>query len=299
MIHGMSSPRRSFAYVQVDVFASTPLQGNALAVFTDARGLTDANLQAIARETHLSETTFVFPDPAAPPRSPVRVRIFTVAEEIPFAGHPTLGTAAVLRGDSGAPSLSLALGVGPVPVAFEDRSDGTFGEMRQRDPAFGMRHAPQAVALAAGLAVDEIDDQFPIETVSTGLPFAIVPLRSVAALRALRCDWLRMAEYLARTDARFFYFVSRATAANDARLRARMLFYGGEDPATGSAAGCAAAWMRRHGIAADGERVVIEQGVEVSRPSRLFVRTSGGGERVTDVRVGGYVVEVARGELRI
>ncbi len=269
---------RRLPFVQIDVFASRPLEGNALAVFTDARGLSPHEMQAIARETNLSETTFVLPDPAASPGAPARVRIFTVGEEVPFAGHPTLGTAAALRGESGAREIVLALGVGEIPVAFEDRADGTFGEMRQRDPVFGGVHPREEIARATGLA------------------FTIVPVRALAPLRALRLDLARAEEYLARTGGGFFYFVARETVDPAARLHARMIFYGGEDPATGSAAGCCAAWMRRHGVAEPGERVAIEQGIEARRPSRILVRASGEGDGVTDVRVGGYVVEVARGE---
>ncbi|HET7827220.1 MAG TPA: PhzF family phenazine biosynthesis protein [Anaeromyxobacter sp.] len=290
------SPRR-LPYVQVDVFTSRALEGNALAVFTDARGLSCAEMQAIARETNLSETTFVLPDPAAPPGAPTRVRIFTVGEEVPFAGHPTLGTAFVLRGATRAHEVVLALGVGEIPVRFEDRDDGTFGEMRQRDPAFGQVHDRGAVARALGVAQDELDPRAAIQTVSTGLEFAIVPFRSLATLRALRVDWTRVDGYLAGTDARFFYLVSRETEDPSADLHARMIFYGGEDPATGSAAGCCAAWVVRQGLAAPGQTVVIEQGLEARRPSRIVVRAGGDRDRVSDVRVGGYVVEVARGEL--
>src|SRR5512141_366730 len=203
-------PRR-LPYVQVDVFTSRPLEGNALAVFTDARGLSTDELQAIARETNLSETTFVLPDPAAPAGAPARVRIFTVGEEVPFAGPPTLGTATVLRGASGAREVVLALDVGEIPVRFEDRPEGTFGEMRQRDPAFGRIHARDDVARALGVAADEIDPAWPIQTVSTGLPFAVVPFRRLATLRDLRADWSRADAYLAGTDARFFYLVCRET----------------------------------------------------------------------------------------
>jgi trans-2,3-dihydro-3-hydroxyanthranilate isomerase len=285
---------RRLPFVQVDVFTSRPLEGNALAVFTDARALSASEMQAIARETHLSETTFVLPDPAAPPGAPVRVRIFTVSEELPFAGHPTLGTAAVLR--RGEREVKLSLGVGEIPVRFEDRADGLFGEMRQRDPSFGPLRSREEVASATGLALDDIASDVPVQTVSTGIPFTIVPVRRLAALTALRLDLARAEEYLARTGATFFYFVARETVDPSARLHARMIFYGGEDPATGAAAGSCAAWMRRHGLAGPGEQVAIEQGLEASRPSRLLVRASGEGERVTDVHVGGNVVEVARGE---
>jgi trans-2,3-dihydro-3-hydroxyanthranilate isomerase len=288
---------RRFPYVQVDVFTSRPLEGNALAVFTDARGLSDAEMQAIARETNLSETTFVLPDPAAPPGRPVSVRIFTVGEEVPFAGHPTLGTAFVLRGATRAREIVLALPVGDVPVAFEEREEGTFGEMRQRDPIFGSVHAGEDVARALGIDPGDLDPGAPVQTVSTGLAFAIVPIRSLAVLRGLRVDWRRAEAYLAGTDARFFYLVSRETVDPAAALHARMIFYGGEDPATGSAAGCCVAWVIRHGLAAPGERVIIEQGVEARRPSRIFTRAGGHRDRVSDVRVGGHAVEVSRGEL--
>ncbi len=292
-------PRRRLPYVQVDVFTSRPLEGNALAVFTDARGLSPDAMQAIARETNLSETTFVLPDPSAAPGAPVRVRIFTVGEEVPFAGHPTLGTAAVLRGASAAREIALALAVGDIPVRFEDRPEGTFGEMRQRDPTFGRVHDRAEVARAHGVAPDDLDPGAPIQTVSTGLPFAIVPFRRLATVRDLRVDWNRADAYLAGTDARFCYLVSRETVDPAAGLHARMIFYGGEDPATGSAAGCCAAWMVRHGVAAPGQPVLIEQGLEARRPSRIHVRASAGGAGASDVRVGGHVVEVARGELAL
>jgi trans-2,3-dihydro-3-hydroxyanthranilate isomerase len=256
-------------------------------------------MQALARETNLSETTFVLPDPGAAPGRPTRVRIFTVGEELPFAGHPTLGTAAVLRGATGAREIVLALGVGEVPVTFEDRPDGLFGEMRQPEPVFGQVHPRDAVARALGLPVEQLDPAAPVQTVSTGLAFAVAPVRSLAALRGLRLDLARVDAYLAGTDARFFYLVSRETDDPAARLHARMVFYGGEDPATGSAAGSCAAWMVRHGLAAPDERVLVEQGVEVRRPSRIFVRASARGDHVFDVRVGGSVVEVARGEFAL
>jgi trans-2,3-dihydro-3-hydroxyanthranilate isomerase len=290
---------RRHSYVQVDVFTCRRLEGNALAVFTDARGLDDGEMQALARETNLSETTFVLPDPGAPPGRPTRVRIFTVREEVPFAGHPTLGTAAVLRGATGAREVVLALDAGEILVSFEDRVEGAFGEMRQLDPVFGQVHRVEEVAHVLGLAADQLDPAAPVQTVSTGAPFAIVPIRSLAVLRELRLDHARVEAYLARTDARLLYLVSRETEDPAARLHARMLFEGGEDPATGSAAGCCAAWMVRHGLAAPDEVALIEQGIEVRRPSRIFVRASAVEGRVVDVRVGGHVVEVARGELTL
>ncbi|HET9597971.1 MAG TPA: PhzF family phenazine biosynthesis protein [Anaeromyxobacteraceae bacterium] len=292
-------PRR-LPYALLDVFTSRPLTGNALAVFTDARALDAGEMQALARETNLSETTFVLPDPAAPPGAPVRARIFTVAEELPFAGHPTLGTAFAVRGASRAAEVALELAVGVIPVAFEDRPEGAFGEMRQRDPVLGHVHAHADVARALGLPEGELDSDLPVQTVSTGLPFAVVPFRSLATLARLRADWSRTEAWLAGTDARFLYLVCRETSEPAARIHARMIFYGGEDPATGSAAGCCAAWMVAHGVARPDEPVVIEQGLEIRRPSRLHVRAGrDAGGRVRDVRVGGHVVEVGRGELLI
>jgi trans-2,3-dihydro-3-hydroxyanthranilate isomerase len=290
-------PRR-LPYVLVDVFTARPLEGNALAVFTDAGGLPDASLQALARETNLSETTFVMPEPGAPARAPVKVRIFTVGEELPFAGHPTLGTAHVLRGASGAASVELDLPVGVIPVTFRDGEDGAFGEMRQRDPAFGAVHQREDVAQALGVDASDLDPDLPVQTVSTGMAFAMVPFRSLATLSALRADWRRTEAWLRGTDAKFLYLVCRETAGAGARLHARMVFYGGEDPATGSAAGCCAAWMVAHGVARPDEPVVIEQGLEVRRPSHIHVRAArDAAGRVGDVRVGGQVVEVGRGEM--
>ncbi|MGA7927863.1 MAG: PhzF family phenazine biosynthesis protein [Candidatus Sulfotelmatobacter sp.] len=300
----MSQPARRLAMAQWDVFSSRPLEGNSLAVFPDARGVTDAEMQSIAKEMNLSETTFVLRRDAATEREQgIRVRIFTVQEELPFAGHPTLGTAFALRGrgvaeNSGAKKVVLALNVGKVPVDFED-SDGqpAFGEMTQLDPTFPMQHEREAVARATGLRPEDFDDSLPIETVSTGVPFTVTPLKSLAVIENLHIDLNRAAEYLAQTAGKSFYFVTRETVDREARLHARMLFYNGEDPATGSAAGCTAAWMVAHGVAKPDERVLIEQGVEMKRPSRIFVRASHSDNRVVNVRVGGHSVEIMRGEV--
>jgi trans-2,3-dihydro-3-hydroxyanthranilate isomerase len=294
----MSQPSRRLKMAQWDVFSARRLEGNSVAVFFDGRGLTDAEMQALAREMNLSETTFVLPRDATIERERgIRVRIFTVQEELPFAGHPTLGTAFALRGQNGAKQILLELNVGKVPVDFEDSAESPFGEMTQIDPTFGMRHEREAVAQATGLRVQDFDDSLPIQTVSTGVPFTVAPLKSLAVMRNLQIDRNRAAEYLARTEGKFFYFVTRETVDRKARLHARMLFYNGEDPATGSAAGCSAAWMVAHGVATPDERVLIEQGVEMKRPSRIFVRASQSDNRVVNVRVGGHSVEIMRGEV--
>ena len=290
---------RRLSFVQLDVFSAQPFEGNSLAVVLDGRGLSDQEMQALAREMNLSETTFILPRESSVERERgVRVRIFTVQEELPFAGHPTLGTAFQLRGSSGAREVALDLNVGRVPVQFEEEpGQPVFGEMTQVDPEFGPQHDREAVVRAAGLRDGDIDPSLPIETVSTGLPYTIVPLRGLEIMRDLHLDMRGAAEYLDRSGGKFFYFVSRQTVDPSARLHARMMFYNGEDPATGSAAGCAAAWMVAHGVAQPEERVLIEQGIEMKRPSRIFVRAARQDDRVVNVRVGGNVVEILHGEV--
>jgi trans-2,3-dihydro-3-hydroxyanthranilate isomerase len=301
----MAASIRKFLMAQVDVFTDLALTGNSLAVFLDGRGLSTELMQALARETNLSETTFILPgDAAAEKERGVRVRIFTVQEELPFAGHPTLGTAFVLRGASGASEVRLDLNVGTVPVRFtEHPSQAVFGEMTQKDPEFGVIHDVDAVARLTGLRAADFDSSAPIQTVSTGVPFTIAPLRSLKTLQNLRLDLDGSVNYLASSGGKFFYFVCRETVDPKARLHARMIFYNGDDPATGSAAGCCAAWMVAHGVAASEEQVLIEQGLEVHRPSRIFVRASKRADRqdnhVVNVRVGGNCVEVLRGEVTL
>jgi trans-2,3-dihydro-3-hydroxyanthranilate isomerase len=296
----MTEGLRHFPFAQLDVFSSRPFEGNSLAVFPDGRGLTDQEMQALAREMNLSETTFILPrDKAVEAERGVRVRIFTVQEELPFAGHPTLGTAFFLRGSTGAGEVALELKVGKVPVRFQETAgEPPFGEMTQVEPKFGPAHDRETVVRATSLRDGDIDPSLPIQTVSTGLPFTVVPLRGLEAMQRLQVDLKGASEYLERSGGgNFFYFVTRETVDPTARLHARMLFYNGEDPATGSAAGCAAAWMVANRVAQPDERVLIEQGVEMLRPSRIFVRAARMDDRVVNVRVGGNAVEVLRGEV--
>jgi trans-2,3-dihydro-3-hydroxyanthranilate isomerase len=302
----MSNQKRRLPFVQVDVFTTVPLEGNQLAVFADGSSLSDAEMQALAKETNLSETTFIFPRDAATERERgVRVRIFTTTEELPFAGHPTLGTAMVLRDNAlrypalrsnGDDEVALDLNIGRIPVHFSIRDDLPFGMMTQRDPEFKQKHSREEVARASGLAIDDIADDLPIQTVSTGNPFAIVPLKSLAILQKLSPAWARMKAYLDKSDAKFLYFVSRQTLNPEARLQSRMFFYNGEDPATGSAAGPCAAWAVQYGVVPAGQQVLMEQGVEMKRRSRIFFSAGRNGDKIVNVRVGGHVAEVARGE---
>lgn len=295
----MENDKKRYSFVQLDVFSARPFEGNSLAVFRDGRGLSDDEMQLIAKEMNLSETTFVLPRDAAIERERgVRVRIFTVEEELPFAGHPTLGTAFSLRGSTCAKEVLLDLNVGTVPVRFEEiAGKPVFGEMTQKDPVFGLEHDREEVVRIAGLRDGDIDPSLPVMTVSTGVPFTIVPLRGLETIRRLNIDQRAAAEYLSKTEGKFFYFVTRETVDPEARLHARMIFYNGEDPATGSAAGCCSAWMVACGVAKMDERVLIEQGIEINRPSRIFVRAGKKDDRVVNVRVGGNAVEILRGEL--
>ncbi len=289
---------RCFPYVQLDVFSSRPLQGNQLAVFTDATGLNTEEMQALARETNLSETTFIFPrDGETEKKDGVKVRIFTVEEELPFAGHPTLGTGWYLAERRGSSDVVLDLPVGKVPLTFR-REDGklVFGEMRQKDPEFGTMHEPEAVANALGLPLSALDPSLPIQTVSTGMAFAIVPVRSLETLRNFKLFWPQAEAYLKKTDAKFFYLVSRETLSKNGTLHARMIFYNGEDPATGSAAGCCTGWAVKHGVLESEQQGMIEQGIEMTRPSEIYIRAHSDDGRVTNVRVGGSAVKIFEGE---
>jgi trans-2,3-dihydro-3-hydroxyanthranilate isomerase len=299
----------TYEFVQLDVFTKTPLTGNPLAIFTDARGLTEQEMQTLAREMNLSETTFILPrEPQVEALKGKRVRIFTVEEELPFAGHPTLGTALYLHNTavSRADEIVLDLNVGKIGVRFRadsnNRSDrvagDVFGEMRQRDPEFGPTLSRDDVAGVLQGGAEQIASEWPGQIVSTGLPFAIVPIRDSKTLTNLKPDLVRVGALLEGTGARFCYFIS-PERESWREVRARMFFYGGEDPATGSAAGCAASWMVRHGLAKSDEQILIHQGIEARRPSEIFVRATREGEKVTNVRVGGYAVEVLRGTVSV
>ena len=300
-------PARTYEFVQLDVFTQTPLAGNPLAIFPDARGLTDAEMQALAREMNLSETTFIFPrDAATEAREGKKVRIFTVEAGIAVcwasdARHSAVfvcvGIQEARRNHS---RLESRKNSGALHCEFRerrrDRVDGqVFGEMRQRDPEFGTPLSREDVARVIGIAVDEIPSEWPIQPVSTGLTFTIVPFRNRQTLSDLKFSYIQAAEFLKKTGANFFYFLCPERREGRLEARARMFFYGGEDPATGSAAGCAASWMVQHGVAKSDEQVVIRQGVECRRPSEMHVRATREGGRVTDVRVGGYAVEILRG----
>ena len=280
---------RTFRYVVADVFTDTPLAGNGLAVFTDARELAEEELQPLARELNLSETVFVFrPEQGGH----ARIRIFTPGVELPFAGHPILGTAFVLAGPLQTPEIQLETLGGIVPVALEREGDRVvFGRMAQPLPAW--QPFGETEALLAALRLER--SELPVEHYDNGAQFIYVGLPSIAELSALRPDvgaLLDMSEVFG-----VYCFAGEGT-----QWRTRMFAPGGgvaEDPATGSAAGPLAVHLARHGRIDFGEEIEITQGVEIGRPSTLFARADGTAEQLERVEVGGSAVLVARGEFRL
>jgi len=284
----------------VDVFTDRPCAGNQLAVVTGAAGLTSRQMQAFAREMNFSETTFVTAE--RPVGGGWPVRIFTPGEEVPFAGHPTLGTAHVIRHallGGRVDRVTLALAAGPIPVVFERTGRRELYWMRQNAPTFGRRLTRRELAPVLGLPQTELD-AFPIEEVSTGLPFLIVPVRSRKALERIRVNRELLLKLVAGLDAKAILAFAKGAKGTGNHLTARVFvdYYGiPEDAATGSANGCLASWLVQHQyLDDDAIDVRVEQGHAIGRPSVLHLRAMKTSRRI-EVRVGGGVVDVARGRL--
>jgi trans-2,3-dihydro-3-hydroxyanthranilate isomerase len=279
----------------VDVFAEEKYAGNQLAVVRGGGGLPDETLQKIALEMNYSETTFVLSEEET--GGGYDLRIFTPGDEIPFAGHPTLGTAYVIQYEILAgpvESITLKLKAGEIPV--------TFGEvlwMRQLPPTFGATLDSALIAPTLNLEMADLDDRSPVQEVSTGLPALIVPLRDLDALRRCKVDWERHTE-VAGPGKNLYVFCPESHDDGPGDLSARMFANDPgvpEDPATGSAAGCLAAYLLEHGyLGTDSIDVRVEQGYEIGRPSLLYLQAARDGDQTT-VHVGGKVQMVARGEL--
>lgn len=284
----------------VDVFAQEQYAGNQLAVVTDAGGLATGEMQAIAAEFDYSETTFV----TGPPTDGAwPVRIFTPAEEVPFAGHPTLGTAWVIRthlADGPADTVTLDLEVGEIPVEVRERCGAETLWMTQQPPTFGEQIGGDRLAEVLGLAADQVDDAWPVEVVSTGLPTVVVPAADRAALSAIDLDRDAYESLVADRDAKLVLAFCADARHPDNDLAVRMFapYYGvPEDPATGSANGCLAAYLARHEFFGDGTvDARAEQGYAMGRPSLLWHHAVADGAEIT-VEIGGSVLPVARGEL--
>lgn len=312
----------SYRFVQLDVFTDQPFSGNPLAVFPEAEGLSDERMQQIAREMNLSETVFVFPpeDESALRR----LRIFTPAIELPFAGHPVVGTWCCLAREgvvplpengSGWTEIKQEVGIGILPVAIEFK-DGepiravmTQGKFEIRGEIDDGQEQAE-IARALGLAREDLDESLPIQAVSTGNTMLLVPVRSLADLSHCRPNLPLLDEILSRSDfaeanvTGWYVFTRETIEVGEARAHARF-FVGmniGEDPATGSAAGPLGGYLVHHDAAGvdpvDGVYTfVIEQGDFIKRPSRIGLEVKGGPGKIEGVRVGGTSVVVARGEM--
>jgi trans-2,3-dihydro-3-hydroxyanthranilate isomerase len=277
-----------FRYVVCDVFTDTPLAGNQLAVFTDAREIPEEQLLPLAREIGFSETTFVYP----PERDGhVRMRIFTPARELPFAGHPTLGTAFVLAAPLQLGEIRIETARGTVPVRLErEGARIVFGRMEQPLPE--IEEFPAAGELLDALG--GVESQLPVELYDNGVRHVYVALGSPQAVAELRPDARRLGE-LGPVGVNCF-------AGEGTRWKTRMFApsHGvDEDPATGSAAGPLALHLARHGRIGWGEEIEISQGAEIDRPSTLYARVDGADGRAERIEVGGAAVVVARGEFRL
>ncbi|MDX6486921.1 MAG: trans-2,3-dihydro-3-hydroxyanthranilate isomerase [Gaiellaceae bacterium] len=278
----------AFRYVVCDVFTDVALAGNQLAVFTDARGIPEDQLQRLAREMNLPETTFVYPPEGD---GHVRMRIFTPAVELPFAGHPTLGTAFVLALPLQLIEIKIETGRGTIPVQLErEGARISFGRMEQPLPTIvPFEHADELLAALGG-----VESRLPVELYDNGVPHVFVALGSEAEVASLSPD-------LARIGRLGVYGVN-CFAGDGLKWKSRMFGPGlgiPEDPATGSAAGPLALHLARHGRISFGDEIEIVQGVEIGRRSVLYARAHGSADSVEHVEVGGSAVIVARGEFRL
>jgi trans-2,3-dihydro-3-hydroxyanthranilate isomerase len=280
----------AFRYVVADVFTDTPLQGNQLAVFTDAREIPDDLLQPLAKEIGFSETVFVYRPEAG---GHARMRIFTPAAEIPFAGHPTLGTAFVLAAPLQLGEIRLETGSGIVAVRLDRDESGriVFGRMEQPIPSVEPYKEEDELLAALGIEGSAL----PVELYDNGMRHVYVALGSEAEVAALKPDLGRLGDLSPVLGINCF-------AGAGTRWKTRMFAPGGgvaEDPATGSAAGPLALHLARHGRISFGDEIQISQGAEIGRPSRLYARVDGSHDAVERVEVGGSAVVVARGEFRM
>ena len=279
----------AFRYVVCDVFTAVPLAGNQVAVFTDAREIDEDLLQPLAREMNFSETVFCYPAEAG---GHARLRIFTPGRELPFAGHPVLGTAFVLSGPLQLAEIRLETGAGVIPVELErEAARIVFGRMQQPVPT--VEPYPEEAELLAALGVER--SELPVEIYDNGVSHVYVGLPAADDVAALRPDIPRLADLPGVLGVNCF-------AGEGTSWKTRMFGpVGGvsEDPATGSAAGPLALHLARHGRIAFGEEIEISQGAEVGRPSTLYARVEGSAERTERVEVGGQAVIVARGEFRL
>jgi len=283
----------------VDVFAEAKYEGNQLAVVVDNIGLSQDLMQKIAREMHFSETTFITSSDLE--KKSFRVRIFTPEGELPFAGHPTLGTAYIAQKillKKKVPDITLNMEVGPIKVSFnyEGEEPGVLW-MRQLPPEFGETHSVKAFEDFLGLRSEDFDEKYPIQEVSTGVYFYIIPLKTKAALKKVKVNFEKLSMYSQDKKAKWPFMFCRETENPENQIKARMITTFTEDPATGSANGCLAGYLLKHGYFCESELdVKVEQGAEVKRPSVLYLKSERKGNDII-VEVGGKVAYIAEGYL--
>ncbi|MBZ8181945.1 PhzF family phenazine biosynthesis protein [Oscillatoria salina] len=285
----------SLTFYIVDVFAQKKYTGNQLAVFVDAEKISDEEMQKIAQEINYSETTFILSKQLQ--NNGYNVRIFTPQKELPFAGHPTLGTAYILQtkiAENSPIKVNLNLKVGQIPVTFQSE----FVWMRQNSPTFNNCFEINPVAAALNLKPDDIDSRFPVQAVSTGIPFIIVPLKSLAAVKKARLNKELYLKLVKDSEAKELLIFAPETyaAENDLNVRVFAELLGiPEDPATGSANGCLAGYLVKYTYFGQKEiNLKVEQGYEINRPSLLLLKAQENNAKI-EVNVGGKVVMVAQG----
>lgn len=286
----------------VDVFAEEKYAGNQLAVFRDTKTLSDIEMQKIAGEMHFSETTFILSDKER--SGGYDVRIFTPERELPFAGHPTLGTAFVIQREilrKPVDRVVLNLKAGRIPVTFTYKGEDTdILWMKQLEPVFGKTFDVKSVMESLSLHADDVDNRFPIQQVSTGVPFIIVPLKTLNALKKVRTVRDKYFKLIEDTDAKtiLVFCLETRTKENSLSVRVFPEYYGiPEDPATGSANGCLAGYLVKHRyFGKEKINIRVEQGHEIGRPSLLLLKAEDKNGRI-DVNVGGKTIMIAKGEL--
>ena len=285
----------------VDVFAESRLSGNQLAVFRDCARLSTASMQKIALEMHYSETTFITSEEQR--SGGYDVRVFTPGYELPFAGHPTLGTAYIVQSQiigKRAGRVVLNMKVGQIPVTFSYHGGAPdVLWMRQKNPTFGRTFSRERIAKVLGLKASDIDPKFPVRLVSTGIPFVIVPLTGLKAIKGIKVDRIGLSRIFKETDTTVILLFSPETYSNENDLNVRVLGLPDvipEDPATGSGNGCLAAYLiRERFFGRNSIDLRVEQGYEINRKSLLLLRAQENPKGI-DVNVGGRVQFVASGE---
>lgn len=302
---------RVYRYLHLDVFTDRPFEGNQLAVFPEPAGLSAAEMQRIAKEMAFSESTFILP--AESPDTDIRMRIFTPGEELPMAGHPTIGSTFALAAEGviarGREQFVFALGVGPTPVSLSWKEDTLdFVWMTQKPPVVSGRvRDVGALAAALDVGVDDMHGDLPVEAISCGVPFLFAPLKSRAAVDRVSLNRTAYLAALRQSGLEelpvFVFSLDRSASAGDESVYSRMLAPGfgiTEDPATGSASGPLGCYLYAHRLLSTEKlrRFVSLQGARMGRPSRLHVSIEGTGDHVTGVRVGGRSVMLGEGQLR-